>query len=120
MPPEGRARFEGFEVHRIETEEATVRARVGGSGPGLLRCTAFRRPRDVARDRPAPRAGLHGGRSGPPGLRRKLQAGRCAYHQSYSKRAMARDQIAVMRRFGFERFAVVSHDRGARAATGWR
>lgn len=33
----------------------------------------------------------------------------------YSKRAMAADQLAVMRELGFERFAAVGHDRGARA-----
>ena len=32
----------------------------------------------------------------------------------YAKRAMAADQLAVMRALGFERFAVVGHDRGAR------
>ncbi|MET7334902.1 alpha/beta hydrolase [Nonomuraea sp. NPDC005650] len=32
----------------------------------------------------------------------------------YSKRAMARDQIGVMRELGFDRFAVAGHDRGAR------
>ena len=35
-------------------------------------------------------------------------------HAPYSKRAMARVQIAVMRRFGFERFSVAGHDRGGR------
>ncbi len=35
-------------------------------------------------------------------------------HAPYSKRAMARVQIAVMRRFGFERFFVAGHDRGGR------
>jgi haloacetate dehalogenase len=35
-------------------------------------------------------------------------------HAPYSKRAMARAQIAVMRRLGFERFLVAGHDRGAR------
>lgn len=34
----------------------------------------------------------------------------------YSKRAMAGDQLAVMRALGFERFALVGHDRGARVA----
>lgn len=28
--------FEGFELHRVDTQEATIRARIGGSGPGLL------------------------------------------------------------------------------------
>lgn len=32
----------------------------------------------------------------------------------YAKRAMARDQIGVMRELGFDRFAVAGHDRGAR------
>src|SRR5581483_5037650 len=37
-------------------------------------------------------------------------------HEPYSKRATARDQLAVMRRLGFERFDVAGHDRGARCA----
>ncbi|KMY85253.1 Haloacetate dehalogenase H-1 [Candidatus Paraburkholderia calva] len=39
-----------------------------------------------------------------------------AHHTPYSKRAMAADQIAVMRHFGFERFLLCGHDRGARVA----
>jgi haloacetate dehalogenase len=37
-------------------------------------------------------------------------------HSGYSKRAMAQDQVEVMRHFGFEKFAVAGHDRGARVA----
>ena len=37
-------------------------------------------------------------------------------HAGYSKRAMAQDQVEVMRQLGFERFAVVGHDRGGRVA----
>lgn len=37
-------------------------------------------------------------------------------HAPYAKRAMARDQLLVMRELGFERFAVVGHDRGGRVA----
>ncbi|MBS0419703.1 MAG: alpha/beta hydrolase [Proteobacteria bacterium] len=37
-------------------------------------------------------------------------------HVNYSKRAMAADQVEVMRRFGHERFAVIGHDRGGRVA----
>ena len=37
-------------------------------------------------------------------------------HAPYSKRAMARDQIDVMRQLGFETFSVIGHDRGARCA----
>src|SRR4051794_9411271 len=37
-----------------------------------------------------------------------------ADHWPYCKRAMARDQVALMRALGLERFAVCGHDRGAR------
>jgi haloacetate dehalogenase len=37
-------------------------------------------------------------------------------HEAYAKRTMAYDQILVMRELGYERFAVVGHDRGARVA----
>ncbi|BCF95606.1 hydrolase [Paraburkholderia sp. PGU19] len=37
-------------------------------------------------------------------------------HAPYSKRAMAADQVDVMRHFGYERFLVCAHDRGARVA----
>lgn len=36
-------------------------------------------------------------------------------HENYSFRAMAQDQVDVMRHFGHERFLVVAHDRGAYA-----
>jgi haloacetate dehalogenase len=35
-------------------------------------------------------------------------------HEPYSKRAMAEDQVSVMKSFGFERFALCGHDRGGR------
>lgn len=37
-------------------------------------------------------------------------------HEPYSKRAMANDIVAVMRRLGHEKFLVGAHDRGARVA----
>ncbi|TSD60947.1 alpha/beta hydrolase [Variovorax sp. KBS0712] len=39
-----------------------------------------------------------------------------AEHAVYSKREMAHDALAAMRHHGFERFAVLAHDRGARVA----
>jgi haloacetate dehalogenase len=39
-----------------------------------------------------------------------------ATHEGYAKRTMAWDQTRVMRDLGFEEFAVVGHDRGARVA----
>ena len=35
-------------------------------------------------------------------------------HAAYAKRAMARDQVAIMSALGFPRFRAVGHDRGAR------
>jgi len=37
-------------------------------------------------------------------------------HVAYSKRAMAQDQVEVMKHLGFEKFSLVGHDRGGRAA----
>ena len=37
-------------------------------------------------------------------------------HANYSKRTMAQDMVGVMDALGYERFAVVGHDRGARVA----
>src|SRR5438094_440795 len=37
-------------------------------------------------------------------------------HEPYSKRAMARDMVAVMARLGFQNFSVAGHDRGGRVA----
>jgi haloacetate dehalogenase len=37
-------------------------------------------------------------------------------HAPYTKRAMARDMVAVMQRLGFPRFSIVGHDRGGRVA----
>ena len=37
-------------------------------------------------------------------------------HLAYSKREMALDALAVMQHFGFDRFKVLAHDRGARVA----
>jgi haloacetate dehalogenase len=37
-------------------------------------------------------------------------------HANYSKRDMAQDAFAVMQHFGFEKFSILAHDRGARVA----
>ncbi|HEY0937416.1 MAG TPA: alpha/beta hydrolase [Trebonia sp.] len=63
----------------------------------------------LAEDRPVILTDLRGyGDSGKP-------SGGPA-HEAYAKRTMAYDQALVMRELGYERFAVVGHDRGARVA----
>jgi haloacetate dehalogenase len=54
-----------------------------------------------------------------PDLRGYGQSGRPEggkRHENYSFRAMAQDQVDVMRYYGHERFLVAAHDRGARVA----
>jgi haloacetate dehalogenase len=42
-----------------------------------------------------------------------------ANHEGYSKRAMAQDQVELMRQLGFETFAVVGHDPAEGLVIGW-
>lgn len=109
--------FEGFELEMIDTGEVVIRVRHGGSGPPLLLLHGHPQthlmwhkiaPR-LARDFTVVAADLtgYGDSSKPPTT---------PDHAPYSKRAMARDQVAVMRQLGFERFFVAGHDRGGRCA----
>jgi haloacetate dehalogenase len=107
--------IDGFEHTRIETPGASIATSVGGSGPALLLLHGYPQTRAMWH-RVAPRLAErftvvltdlrgYGDSSKPAGD---------AEHRTYSKRAMAADQVAVMRALGFERFAVVGHDRGGR------
>jgi haloacetate dehalogenase len=115
--PEEERMFEGFEPMTVDAGEARIHLRRGGSGPPLLLLHGNPQTH-VMWHRVAPRlaeeftviaADLrgYGDSSKPPST---------PDHEPYSKRAMARDQIEVMRRLGFERFSVAGHDRGGRCA----
>jgi haloacetate dehalogenase len=109
--------FDGFTSATIETDEATIRVRHGGSGPPLLLLHGHPQTH-VMWHLVAPRladhfmvvaADLRGyGESAKPAT--------TTDHEPYSKRAMGRDQIAVMGQLGFDRFAIAGHDRGGRVA----
>src|SRR5690242_523572 len=109
--------FEGFKLEMIDTEEATIRVRHGGSGPPLLLLHGHPQTHVMwhyvapllARDFTVIATDLrgYGDSSTPPTT---------DDHEPYSKRAMARDQVSVMRSFGFEQFFVAGHDRGGRCA----
>ena len=109
--------FEGFERIQIETRGATINAVRGGEGAPVLLLHGY--PQTLAMwHLIAPRltasftvvaTDLRGyGDSSKPEGREE--------HGGYSKRAMAADQVEVMRTLGFGSFAVVGHDRGGRVA----
>lgn len=109
--------FEGFESSKIQTSGATIHALTGGSGPPLLLLHGYpqthvmwhRIAPALARNHTLVIADLRGyGDSDKPAGGEN--------HTNYSKRAMAQDQVEVMRHFGFDRFAVAGHDRGGRVA----
>ena len=107
--------FEGFSLNYVETDTVTIRIRIGGRGPPLLLLhgnpqthVMWHRVASVLSQRftvVATDLTGYGMSSKPPSS---------ADHEPYSKRAMARDQLAVMRKLGHERFMVAGHDRGAR------
>jgi haloacetate dehalogenase len=117
MPGVGRELFPGFELSMVETGEATLRVRRRGSGPPLLLLHGHPQTHvmwhEVA-SRLAERftvvaSDLRGyGESSKPET--------TPDHEPYSKRAMGRDQLELMRKLGFDRFFVCGHDRGARCA----
>jgi haloacetate dehalogenase len=116
--PVSAALFPGFRQMRIKTTGATIQAVAGGSGPAVLLLHGHPETH-LAYRKVAPRlaerfsvvaADLrgYGDSSQPPDGQN---------HFNYSKRAMGQDMAEVMTHLGFERFAVVGHDRGARVVT---
>src|SRR3954447_14458190 len=104
-----------FATRQIETSGARIHLAKGGSGAPLLLLHVTPKPTSPGtRSRP-------GWPSASPWSRPICAAmatlqSRGKRHVNYSKRAMAADQVEVMRALGFERFAVVGHDRGGRVA----
>jgi haloacetate dehalogenase len=107
--------FPGFKTFKVQTSGATINGVIGGQGPPLLllhgapqmhitwRLVAPQLAKEytiVASDLRG-----YGDSSKPPDGEN---------HSNYSKRAMAQDQVEVMKHFGFDRFAVVGQDRGGR------
>src|SRR5512132_2166280 len=109
--------FEGFTRTQVDGAGARINLRCGGSGPPLL--LLHGNPlTHVSWHKIAPRLARsftvvatdlrgYGDSSKPPGGEKSA---------GYSFRAMAEDQLAVMRALGFPRFHVAGHDRGGRVA----
>jgi haloacetate dehalogenase len=107
--------FPGFKPLSIQTSGATINAVVAGSGPPVLLLHGAPQSMiswrlvapDLAKDHTVVVTDLrgYGDSSKPPdGVR----------HANYAKRAMALDQVEVMRHLGFDSFALIGHDRGGR------
>src|SRR6266487_6269184 len=102
--------FDSFEQTQINTSGATIHLVKGGNGYPLLLLHGYPETH-LMWHRVAPRLAqeftvvatdLRGyGDSGKPET--------TPDHEAYSKRAMARDQVAVMRQLGFERFSLAGH-----------
>jgi haloacetate dehalogenase len=109
--------FENFRRGKIEVGDVDINYVAAGHGPPLLLLHGF--PQNLAmwakvapilaRGHTIVCADLRGyGDSSKP---------KCAPdNANYSFRAMANDQVALMRALGFERFHVIGHDRGGRTA----
>ena len=114
---EARAFFPGFSTESVETSGTTIHVLRKGIGWPLLLMHGYPETH-LTWHKVAPRLAeqfavvvpdLRGyGDSGKP------QGGQ--RHENYSFRAMAQDQIDVMHHYGYDRFLVAAHDRGARVA----
>jgi haloacetate dehalogenase len=109
--------LEGFTTTMIETSGAAICTSYGGNGPPLLLLHGYPETR-LMWHKIAPRLAEHFSVVAPDlrgyGDSSKPSGG--PDHAGYSKRAMALDQVEVMRALGFPRFRLVGHDRGARVA----
>lgn len=109
--------YPGFESFTVETGEAELFCRAGGSGPPLLLLHGYpqshliwhRIAPELAASFTLVMPDLPGyGNSSIPPLSKD--------HAAYSKRAMAKGVKELMRSLGHDRFAVAGHDRGGRVA----
>ncbi|QEM81742.1 alpha/beta fold hydrolase [Halomonas binhaiensis] len=109
--------FDAYKQQKIDVNGTGINFRIGGNGPGLLLLHGHPQTHvmwhkvadSLARHFTVVAADLRGyGDSDKPPAEDD--------HQSYSKRSMASDMVALMRELGFARFSILAHDRGARVA----
>lgn len=107
--------FEGFARRTVDVGSVSINAVAGGSGPAVLLLHGYPQTLEqwarvaplLAADFSVVCADLRGyGQSSKP----------AGEGETYSFRAMAADQLAVMSELGHENFSVVGHDRGGRVA----
>jgi haloacetate dehalogenase len=107
--------FPGFKPLTMRVSGATINGAMAGQGPAVLLLHGAPQSMlswrlvapDLAKDHTVVVTDLRGyGDSSKPSDGDN--------HANYSKRAMALDQVELMRQLGFEKFAVIGHDRGGR------
>jgi haloacetate dehalogenase len=113
----GEKLFPGFEARDLQTGGATIHCLSKGSGPPLLLLHGYPQTHVIwhkIANRLSERYTVvltdlrgYGDSSKPDGGPR---------HENYSFRAMAQDQVDVMRQLGYPNFFLAAHDRGGRVA----
>jgi haloacetate dehalogenase len=107
--------FPGFKSFRVKTSGAEINGVIGGQGPPVLLLHGAPQSHitwrmvapKLAATRTVIATDLRGyGDSSKPADGEN--------HANYSKRAMALDQIEVMKHFGFDKFPLIGQDRGGR------
>jgi haloacetate dehalogenase len=109
--------FKNFKKSIVQANNVDINYVIGGSGPPILLLHGYPQSH-VIWHKIAPAlaekytvvvSDLRGyGDSGKPPTDER--------HEPYSKRVMAKDQVQLMKKLGFDRFLLVGHDRGGRVA----
>ena len=109
--------FEQFQRGECDVNGVRINYRKGGTGPPLLLLHGYPQTHVIwhrMADQLAERFTVVAADLRGYGDSSKPDGG--DDHVAYSKREMARDQVELMRRLGFERFDILAHDRGARVS----
>ncbi|SKA35862.1 haloacetate dehalogenase [Enhydrobacter aerosaccus] len=109
--------LQDFSYRRITTAGGSISFAIGGSGPPLLLLHGYPQTH-LAWHRVAPMLAREFTVVAPDLRGYGDSGGRDTTFEpaSFSKRAMALDQVELMQACGFDHFAVVGHDRGGRVA----
>ena len=109
--------FDGFVLEHVDVGDVTLRVRHGGAGTPVVLLHGHPRTHTTWHE-VAPRLANEHVVVCPDlrGYGRSTLPPDAPDHAQSSKRAMAQDVVALMRRLGHDRFAVVGHDRGALVA----
>ena len=108
LPPE-------FNYRTVDADGVAIRTAVAGDGPPVLLLHGYPQTHLIwHRVAPALATGHTVVLTDLRGYGDSAKPAPGPTDAEYAKRAMAHDQVLVMRELGFDRFAVVGHDRGAR------